>query len=76
MVMALRTFHGEPHPDIRGGLHPVSNILDSEFLGKCASFVTGGVVAIETGGDFLINRGIGNEVAGNLLDRKLVEGLV
>jgi hypothetical protein len=34
------------------------------------------VVPVEAGGDFLLERGVGQEIAGELLDGELVEGFV
>ena len=74
MIMALGAFHSQPHPDIPGGFYPIHHIFNPEFLSNDSSLIGGGMVAIKTGGDFLIIRGIREKISGQLLDRKLVEG--
>ena len=74
MIMALGAFHSQPHPDIPGGFYPIHYIFNPEFLSNDSSLIGGGMVAIKTGGDFLIIRGIREKIAGQLFDRKPVEG--
>ena len=74
MIMALGTFHSQSHPDIPGGFYSIHDIFDPEFLSNSSPLIGGGMVAIKTGGDFLIIRGIREKISGQLLDRKLVEG--
>ena len=76
MRVTLGAADGESEPDgarrrgaVDGGLRPV------EFeIG--AGFVVFQGVAVKPGGDLLLQRGRGQQVAGQLLDRELVERLV
>ena len=43
----------QAQPDVGGGFHPVDDVIDAEFFGERAALVGGGVITVETGGDFL-----------------------
>ncbi len=76
VVVALGTFHGEAQEDVGGGLDAVDDIFDSQFLGKGAPLVRRGVVAVEAGGDLLVEGRVGHQVASDLLAKKLRERFV
>ncbi len=70
--MAARAAHGEPHERVRGGFDPIDDVFDLVFVGDRAALEVDHVIAIEARRDLLIARGIGQQVAGKLLDRELV----
>ncbi len=76
MAVALGAFHAEAEPDIAGGFHAIHHIFHAVFLDDEATLVGGAVVAIKSGCHFLRHRGVGQQVAGNLFDGKIFEGLV
>jgi len=59
----------------RGG-HAVDDVLGQILFGVGAPLEVDHDVAMKTAGDFLIERGPGQQVAGDLLDSELVEGQV
>ena len=76
MVVAFAAGHGRSEPGGGGGAHAfrlvfgdVFGVLDAAFLGDLVEAVVGG-------GDLLWQGGIGQQVAGDLLDGELIEGLV
>ena len=76
MVVALGTGHGRAQPNRGRGVDPVDHILGEVLLGVGAAFGAGHSVAIESGGDSLIQGGVGQQVTRQLLHGELVEGLV
>ena len=62
-----------PEPDLRRRLGAIAGVEHEVFFVDHAPFVGGDVAAIEARGDVLIERAIGQQVAGELLDRELVE---
>ena len=76
MIVATGTAHGEAEPDGAGGVDTVDGVFEEEFFHDEPGFRVIAMVTVEAGGDFLIESGVGEEVAGELLDRELVEGLV
>ena len=73
VIVAARAVHGQPQPDGRGGLDAVGAIFGEKFLRNNAAFLVDHVVAVKSRGDFLVKRGIGQEIAGKLFDGELVE---
>ena len=76
MVVALGAAHGRAQPDageaadaVGGGLGLVLFRLRAALFGRLVELVV-------AGGDFLPERGVGQEISGELLDRELVELLV
>ena len=76
VVVADGAAGGESEPDLGDGFGAVAGVEDEVFLGDGAALVGGHVAAVEAGGDFLVEGGVGEEVAGELFDGELVEGLV
>ena len=76
VVVAGRAVGGEPEPDPRGGGHPVVGVVGEVLLLDGAALIGGHVAPVEPGGDLLVFGGPGQEVAGDLLHRKPVEGQV
>ena len=74
MTVALGTFHGGAQPGGPGGIYPIHHLIYAILLGMNPRFHIAGGGAVKTGGNLLINRGIGEQITGNLLDGKLIEG--
>ena len=49
---------------------------DGELFGHDAAFRVAAVIAVEPGGDLLVQGGVRQQVARQLLDRELVEGML
>ena len=73
MVVTARAAHRQSQPYGRGRFDPVDHVLDRVFRVDNAAFSVTPVVAIETTGDLLFERGVGQHVASDLLDRELIE---
>ena len=52
-------------------LRPVDHVLHVVLLGNRAALEIDHVIAIETGGDLLVHGRVGQQIAGELLDREL-----
>ena len=76
MGVALGAVHREAHPGSPGGAHAVDHGVETVFVGVDAAFFVQHRVAVEAGGDEVVWRGAGEEVAGELLDAELVVGQV
>ena len=76
VVVAAAAVHREPHPGRARGLDAIDDVLGEPFLDDAASFAVEAMVAVEGRGHDLIARGVREQVAGELLDREGVEGLV
>ena len=74
--VALCAGDGGAHPDGHGGVDAVDDGGVAEFFVAGAALVLGHGVAMEGGGDELVLGGLGEEVAGELVDGELVEGLI
>ena len=72
MVVATGAIEGEAEPDSRRGLDAVEDVFDARFLGDATALAVEHVVAVETARDFLRLGGVGDEIAGELLDGELV----
>ena len=76
VVVALRAGDAHAEPRRAQRAHAVHEV-DVEILGvNDAAFVGGHHIAHEAAGNLLVHRGIGEEVARELLDGEAVEGLV
>ena len=73
VVVAAGAPQGQPHPDGAGGRHPVDAVLGEELVDHDAALAVQAVVAVERGRDALVEGGVGQHVAGELLDREPVE---
>ena len=73
VIVAAGAADREAEPDGRGRLDAIDDILDAILLVDDAGFVGHHVIAIEAGRDLLIERRIGQQVAGELLDGELIE---
>ena len=73
VVVTARAAEREAHEHSRCGLHPIDDVLDGVFLGNDAAFAVAAMVAIEPRRDLLVERRTREHVAGNLLQRELVE---
>ena len=76
MVVALGAFEGGAKPDGTGGVDAVDDLIDAAFFGLSTRFDVGGGAAMKAGGDDLLGRSVGQQVAGDLLQRELIEGHV
>ena len=76
MVVATSATDGQAEPGLAGGLEAIDDGFDEPFLSDVAALAIETGVAIEPGGDELIAGGIGQEIAGELVDGELVEGLI
>ena len=73
VVVALAAAEGGAHPDRHGGVDAIDDRLVAELLIVGAAFGVGHGVAMETGGDFLLQRRVREHVAGDLLDGESIE---
>ena len=76
VVVTLGTGDRRAHPGGEGGVHAVHDRHRAEFLVDRAPLAVGERVAVEGGGDAVLGRGLGQEIAGDLADRELIEGHV
>ena len=73
VVVALAAADGQAEPDAAGGVDAIDDGLDAELFHIDAAFFVNEGVAVEAGGDALAPGGVRQQVAGQLLDRELVE---
>ena len=76
MIVAAGTEEAHAKPHLGGSGHTVDDVLGAVFLVDNAALNGDGVVTIEAGGDALLQRGVGEQIAGQLFDGELVEGEV
>ena len=74
--MAFGATEGRAQPSSRDGAHAFGAVLGQILLGLRTAFAGHHVEAVIAGGDFLLLRGVGEEVAGQLFAGERVEGLV
>ena len=74
--VALSACHGCAHPHLHGGVHPVDYGNVSELFIVRSSLIVGERVAVKGGCGELIIRWIWKEVAGQLIDGKVIIGLI
>ena len=72
MAVASRTASRESHPDGRNRFYSITRVENRVFLVDDSAFVGRHVAAIETGRDFLIERGIGKKIARQIFNRELI----
>ena len=76
VVVALRALNGDAEDALPDRVHPVEHGFHAELLGVDAPLLVDHRVAQKAGGDDLVLRRSGQEVARNLLDDELVVGQV
>ncbi len=76
VVVALRACERRAEPHGRGRVHAVDDRGEAELLRVRAAFLVHERVAVEARRDPRIERRVGQEVAGELFDRELLEGHV
>src|SRR4051812_38162737 len=76
MVVALSAPHRAGHPDLREIAHAVGQINRSIFAVLSTALVRRLEHAVVASRYELPHRGIGQQVAGELLERKLIEGQI
>ena len=74
--MTLGALDGQPEHRLANAVEAIEHLRHAELLGHDGPFFVDHAVAEEAGGDQLILRGMGQEVAGDLLDQELVVGHV
>ena len=76
VVVALRALNGDPEDPLPDRVHTVEHGFHPELLRVDSTFLVDHRVAQKAGGDDLVLRRSGQEVARNLLDDELVVGQV
>ena len=76
VIVTLGARHGQAEPGRGGGVDPVEQVDEALFLGDRAPFSVEEMIAVESAGDLVLDRGIGQEVAGQQADGELIEGHV
>ena len=71
--MALCACHCHSHPNSHGGIDAINDSDVSEFFIVGTTFIVGERIAVKGGGHQLFVGGIGEQIAGELLDRELIE---
>ena len=73
VIVALHAAHRRAHPDFKGGIDPVHHGRDAELFVVRAAFCVCHRIAMKGRGQDLIRCRLGQQVAGYLFARKLVE---
>ena len=73
VVVAGGATHGQAQPDRSRGIGAILGVDFRVFVLDDAGFVGGDIAAVKAGGDELVERGVGQQVSGQLLDAELVE---
>ena len=73
VIVAHRAAGGEAHEDLAGRLCAVAGVEHEILLGDRAAFIGGDIAAIEAGRDLLIQCGVRQQIAGELLNGELIE---
>ena len=76
MGMALGAPDGKSQPGGAGGGHAIGHRMEAELERVDAAFFVEHRVPMEPGGDALVGRGVGQQVAGQLFDGEPIEGHV
>src|SRR4051794_28375185 len=76
MRVALSAPDRQPQPNNAGRVDAVDDFLNTKLLGVRSAFLVDQRVAMKTGRNELLARGVGKQVAGELLDRELIEWFV
>jgi hypothetical protein len=66
VVVALRALDGQAEHAFADGIHAIEHRFHAKLLGINAAFLVDHGVAQKTGGDDVVLRGVGQEVAGQL----------
>jgi hypothetical protein len=74
VVVAMSAAKREAEPRDADRIDAIGDVLDAIFLFDDAAFGIDDVIAKETGGNALVERGIGEQVPGDLLGDELVVG--
>ena len=72
MIVASCATCGEPEPCVRRCFDSVNDVFGPPFLGDDSAFGVYSVVAVETGGNFVVEGCIWQQVASDLFDSELV----
>ncbi len=73
MVVAASAANGQPQPYGAGRIDAVHHVFNLVLLGNDAAFRVAAMVAVETGRDSLLQRGVRQQIARQLFDGKAVE---
>ena len=73
VIVANRAAGRQAEPDFATRFRAIAGVEHEIFFGDRTTFVGGDVAAIEARGDLLIERAFGQQIAGELLDRELIE---
>ena len=73
MVVTASATDRQPEPDGRGRVDAIDDVLDGILFRDDPAFRVAPVVAIESGGDSLFERGARQQVSGNLFDGEAIE---
>ena len=76
VIVAAGAAEREAEPRLAGGVHAVDDRLREPLRLDASALAIQPRVAVKTGRDFLRQRGVGQQIAGELLDGKLVERLI
>ena len=76
VIVALRTLQRGPKPDCTRGVHAVDDLVDAALLRLGAGFHIRRCAAMKAGCDDLLRSRVGQQIACDLLNGKLVEGQV
>ena len=76
MIMALGACDGQSEERGSSGGDTVDDGFDSKLFAIDAAFLIDLCVSVKSGGDQLVSGGVGEEIAGELLGDKLIEGAV
>ncbi len=72
VIVAAGASDGEAHPHGGGSLRAVGHVFDAILFGNDSAFAAGAVIAIEPRSDLLVERGVGQQIARELLDGEAV----
>ena len=72
VIVAAGASDGEAHPHGCGSLRAVGHIFDAILFGDDSAFAAGAVIAIEPRSDLLVECGLGQQIAGELLGGEAV----
>ena len=76
VIVANRATGGQAKPDLRRRFRAVARVEHADIPRRSRRLRCGDIAAIEAAGDFLVERVVGQQIAGELLDGELVERLV
>src|SRR5262245_27821024 len=76
MIVALGAANRETKPYRSRSVNTIHQICRVVFFWDRAAFEVNHMIAVEAAGDLLFQGRVGQQVAGDLLNRELIEGLV